>query len=248
MATDYSQTITDIPTIEPNASVCYQTTLLLTGTTTVPTDADAYYEYSDGYQLTAILSITTGSLPTAAGIYGICFGNALTTTAAALGGAYCLQFEAAVNDSDAAVFDRSVVGGTKALYYTPAQWTTLAGNYNVVSQAGLDLSSDAKYGLVLAATINTAATGIWVDAATLTGTFNMPLEPTTTPATDGPTSATDDRLDRGEKIAAVGWAGATSLDPDNLMTLCTEEAVTLVLGAEMVTLGASIISFLAISL
>ena len=89
MATTHVQTITDVPLEEPNASVCFPTTLLLSGTSAIITEDDAWFEYSDGYMMTAEVTLSTGTVPAAAGVYGMCFGNGLAIDAAP-NGAYCL--------------------------------------------------------------------------------------------------------------------------------------------------------------
>ena len=118
----------------------------------------------------------------------------------------------------------------------------MAEVYDGASPTGTDYSSATgfvKYGLTVSPSASaTSANGVWVDEATLTATWYMPLEPATKPSTESATTTDGDRLDRGDKVSTVGWAIA-----DGAMTLCNAEGVKLSLGAEIISLGVALSTF-----
>ena len=102
--------------------------------------------------------------------------------------------------------------------------------------------TDDKYGhTILPAAPQSADTDAWVSGRTISIEFYMPEEPAT--ASDGSTTTSGDRLNKGDSITLLG-SGTTSvsLGSDVLTEECNTTGLRVILGAQSLFVVSALVS------
>ena len=195
--------------------------------------------YTDGYKARLLVVLGDQSMPATTGLSGVCIGTSLTTSAAP-SGAYCLTWISAASVSPAGYSERPDDAAIAGYWFTKAQWAALSSTFD--ASTATDLSTQTYYDFTRspAWTVDDEE-GVYIDGAIIWGEFYMPSDVEPEKGEEESVDATSDygdRLNEGDLVGVIGLATAAA---SNTMKSCaTIEDPGLILGASLLTVGASL--------